>query len=303
MVMTRLFITFLLFILILMNSLLLPNLLAQVSKNNNFSSDVPLLPSIPGTSDFPIPPLLNSTEQNVSKSNNNPDAKSKSPISLWSSSDFIAVPGGEIEIGSRPGEGRPDERPARAIHISDFEISRDLVSAGNFCRFLNETGDRARDGSPKINLNCPDCPIVKINEKYIPKQNSAEKPIVCINWFAAVEYAERVGGRLPTSIEWEKAASLMGNRANDVIMITNSNMKPGEKQLTGNFWEWCSDWYSNDYYAEMPAQNPPGPSLGQEKNIRGGSWAGSESSKRTKNRHRAAPQGYFGTVGFRVVKN
>src|SRR5262249_43159903 len=42
--------------------------------------------------------------------------------------------------------------------------------------------------------------------------------------------------------------------------------------LHGNVWDWCNDWFADDYYAKGPSSDPPGPGAGTKRVLRGGAW-------------------------------
>ncbi len=283
-----------------------------LAQSTSDSGDVPLLPAVPGGGSVPLPPSIRrespaKTSEPVVNGNNLVDGTGKYL-------GMLLIRGGTFEMGSQEGEGRPDERPNHQVFVKDFYIAKQQVTAQDYCRFLKSQGENSRDGSARIKLDSPDCPVVKSGNTYKPKDGFADKPVVCVSWYGATEYAEWVGGRLPTAAEREKAAllttpqppidRLVFHQGPGILPVSMS--APGLRGITGmfgNVWEWCSDWYSRDYYAQSQVNNPTGPALGEEKEIRGGSWVSPESSWRIRNRHKASPRGYFRTVGFRVVKD
>ena len=119
-------------------------------------------------------------------------------------SGMILIPAGPFEMGSPEGEGRPDERPQHQVFVKDFYIAKQAVTVQDYCRFLKFKGENSREGSPRIKLDSPDCPVVKSGNSYRPKDGFADKPMVCVSWYGAIEYAEWVGGRLPTAADARK---------------------------------------------------------------------------------------------------
>ncbi|MBU3950221.1 MAG: SUMF1/EgtB/PvdO family nonheme iron enzyme [Proteobacteria bacterium] len=169
-----------------------------------------------------------------------------------------------------------------------------------------------------------------------------DKPVEHVSWFDAVKFCnnlsekmgykfayatkggkvERIndanGFRLLTEAEWEYAcrAGSKGERHGDLDSIAwydkNSGgethgvgqkdpNKWGLYDILGNVWEWCQDWYGD--YPSGHVKDPPGPSSGSFRVIRGGSWGRSASFCRSAIRGGISPDGCDGDIGFRLSRS
>ena len=154
-------------------------------------------------------------------------------------------------------------------------------------------------------------------------------PVERVNWHDVEEYIKKLNDltgkhyRLPTEAEWEYAArggkqsfgfKFAGSNNLKIVAwdCDNSKGSPqpvGLKQpnelglydMTGNVWEWCSDWFDEKYYANSPAKNPLGPEAGDNRVIRGGSWINFPAYYQVTDRYYNHPSDRRTYLGFRLV--
>lgn len=125
--------------------------------------------------------------------------------------EMAHIPEGEFLMGSpisdeESMEYHADERPQRKVRVKSFYLSRFLVTAEDYCMFLNERGDHGygRFGARDT--------VRSADGGYRPAESCERCPATSVNWAGAVAYAAWLSTktgqeyRLLTEAEWEYAA-------------------------------------------------------------------------------------------------
>jgi formylglycine-generating enzyme required for sulfatase activity len=186
----------------------------------------------------------------------------------------IRIPAGEFLMGNKETEREPLEH---MVYVSEFLIDKTEVTWRQYKKFAAATGRSLPPFEPYWGIH-------------------DDHAAVFVDWEESKAHCEWAGGRLATEAEWEKAARgtdgrkfpwgnseptrelAVHRRSWGLIATDPATAHPdaaspyGALDMGGSLWEWCADWYDDDYYEVSPTRNPRGPTSGLARVVRGGSW-------------------------------
>jgi formylglycine-generating enzyme required for sulfatase activity len=225
--------------------------------------------------------------------------------------EMVLIPAGEFMMGWDDFVG--GRSPSHQVKITKpFYLGQYKVTVGQYRKFAEETKHADQKWRTAFSSQTDD------------------HPVVYVSWHDAMAFCRWLGDkeqktyRLPTEAEWEYACRAgsttlyyYGNemeKLDEYAWLTkNSNKQThpvGQKKpnawglydMYGNAWEWCADWYGPNYYASSPTDDPPGPSFGPNRVLRGGSYCAFLLDSSLRN-GMSNPGTRRSDAGFRVVRS
>ena len=188
--------------------------------------------------------------------------------------NMVWVDGGTFRMGATSEQGSDawnSEKPVHSVTLSGYYIGKTEVTQSLWKAVMGSNPSRFEgDNLPVEFVSWDDC------QEFIRKLNA----LIGQNF------------RLPTEVEWEFAcrggnnsrgykysgsnyidnvAWYYGNSGEKTLPVaTKSPNELGIYDMSGNVWEWCSDWYGD--YSSSAQTNPKGPYDGSYRVSRGGGW-------------------------------
>lgn len=228
--------------------------------------------------------------------------KSKEEIIKNLEDNMMKIPKGKFQMGC-VNDTLPlcdyQTKPLRDVTISAFELGKYEVTQEEWEAVMGE--------NPSYNKDCDQCPVDMVSHKDI------QVFIEALNELTKKKY------RLPSEAEWEYAAiggqSYIYAGGDDIDSVSwydkNSNNKShpvGQKlpngyglyDMSGNIWEWCQDFY-HENYKDAPLDNQPVTKYSPHKSLRGGSYSNYKGFGRAYARGVLSTTSRKDNAGFRLA--
>ncbi|GHT09861.1 hypothetical protein AGMMS4956_00270 [Bacteroidia bacterium] len=248
--------------------------------------------------------------------------------------DMVAVAGGTFTMGCTAEQGSDcySDEIAHSVTLSSFSIGKYEVTQKLWYDVMGSYPETAPSSTYGVGNNYP---MYYVSWEDIVGTSSSsvgytEKGITYYTNGFCYKLSVKVNGgtlgtkhyRLPTEAEWEYAArggassggytysgsNTIGNVAwyydnsgskSHAVGTTPSANELGIYDMSGNVWEWCSDWSGS--YSSSAQTNPTGASSGSYRVFRGGSWSTYARGCRVAYCISDAPSYRYDALGFRLV--
>ena len=218
--------------------------------------------------------------------------------------EMIFVQGGTFIMGQ--DNNLTERMPAHKVTVNSYYMSQCKITQAQWIAVLGY--------NESLFKGCDKCPVENVS------WNAAQEIIKKISNATGAKY------RFPTEAECEYAAKGGAKTANYKYSGSNlagdvawylpngggtthpvARKKPNElglDDMSGNLYEWCNDWYDENYYRHCPVNNPLGPLTGELKVIRGGYYGSPLQSMETSDRCIGEQIDLRNNlIGFRIVRN
>jgi formylglycine-generating enzyme required for sulfatase activity len=239
--------------------------------------------------------------------------------------EMVSIPGGWFEMGSAE-EDEPDQKPHR-VYVSPFQIDKYPVTQEEYQSLAGANPSIWKGArNPVDHVRWRDaaayCNARSRRDSLQPAYDLAsgqcrfEADGYRLPTEAEFEYALRAGSRAayffgPSSDGLKEYAWFKGNSSGGTHPVGQKSPNAwGLYDMIGNVWQWCHDYYQEDYYQRAAERDPRGPASGENRVVRGGSWNSKPGDCRSAYRNYELPgftdicfaKDIHGQVGFRCVR-
>jgi len=238
---------------------------------------------------------------------------------------LVYIPPGDFEMGSNENK---DEQPPHTVYLDGYWMGKTPVTVAQYKKFTSDTEDHFIPEWVSKYIPGDNHPAVWV---------SWEDAAAYCAWLSE---KTGLHFKLPTEAQWEKASRGTDSRkypwgnfqpSGKTVNAADKQLSLKEKagwadkdtddgyaytapvgsypdgaspygvlDMSGNVWDWCRDWFENEYYINSPKKNPTGPKRGRYHVVRGGSWNFDTKHLRCSSRFGIRPSTCNYDLGFRL---